>query len=314
MEFATQDDGVLLYRGNFNDMKCFDLIQEAGITWLRLNVYSSWIARSGYTDLDRVVDEARKRGIHVQMSLVGQPRWDADAGHPDGGVSHIDPSPINYAIFVDQVVKHFQGRVHRYSVWNEPNYPAFLGSAKGRNTADMYAELYKAGYGTIKKIDPKIQVLWGEIAGGQGSFTWVKRALQIGGVKADGFAVHPYQYQIAPSQKKPGDFLQFGHMGELKTWLNSTHLIQTPGGNPVGIYITEFGWFVDGQPRSITEKLRAEWCAESIKIAERLGIKQYLYYTMMHSPPSASWNTGIVQTDGTRDSTYLALKKEVTGK
>jgi hypothetical protein len=310
MELATQDDGVTLYRGNASPTMVYDRMAECGMTWLRLNVYSSWIARSGWDALDQTVNEARARGIHVQMSLVGRPRWDAEAGHPDGGVPHVDPSPMNYAIFVDQVVKHFRDRVHRYSIWNEPNYPAFLASAKGRNTADMYHELYKAGSAAVRAAQPKAEILWGEIAGGAGSFAWTKRALGKGGVQANGFAVHPYQYQLAPDQKKEGDFLQFGHLRELKSFLGDTLLIQTPGHKPCGIYITEFGWFVEGQPRSIPEAQRATWCAQSMRLARNQGVKQFLYYTMMHSPPSASWNTGMVQVDGTPDSTFEAFKRE----
>lgn len=180
MELATQDDGVLLYRGNSNPQFVYDRMAECKMTWLRLNVYSSFVALRGFSDLDRVVDEARARGIHVQMTLSGRPRWEMEGGKPDGGVPHIDPKPLHFAIFVSNVVEHFRDRVHRYSVWNEPNYPAFLGSNKGRNTADMYAELYKAGYDTIRRVQPKAQILWGEIAGAEGSLAWEQAGAQEG--------------------------------------------------------------------------------------------------------------------------------------
>jgi hypothetical protein len=314
MEIAMQDDGVLLYRGNYDAEKCFKQIVDAGVTWLRINVISSWVGRSGYDALDRTVNEARALGIHVQLTIMGRPRWDADAKRDAYGVPHIDPDPAAYAHYCTEVVNHFKDRVHRYSIWNEPNYPAFLGSDKGRNTADLYHDLYKAGSAAVRAAQPKAQILWGEIAGGQGALAWTKRALGNGGVHADGFAVHPYQYQIAPTQKKAGDFLQFGHLSDLKHFLGTTSLIRTADNKPCGIYITEFGWFAEDRPRSIPEATRAQWCPQTIKIAADLGVKQYLYYTPTHSPPSASWDTGLIKTDGTPDPTYVAFKKAVTGK
>ena len=56
--------------------------------------------------------------------------------------------------------EHFKGRVDRYSIWNEPNYPAWI--SPQRQSPQIYRKLYEAGYKAIKEADPAAQVLIGE--------------------------------------------------------------------------------------------------------------------------------------------------------
>lgn len=306
MELATQDDRLFVIRSQGDAALGYKMCKDLGVTHLRFNVFASQVAVYGWERLDRAVDEARDHGIFSQLTICGRPRWDADAGKPDLGIPHIDPDPDAFGKFVTDTVTHFKGRVNRFSMWNEPNYPAFLQSTKG-DSARLYGALYDRGFRAARLVDPQCAVLWGEIAGAQGSGQWVRRALARGGYKASGFAVHPYQYQIAPNEKKKGDFLQFGHLAELKDYLARTTRIKTMLRKPLPIYITEFGWFCEGEKRGIPEATRAQWAKDSLRLAKRLGVNQFLYYTLCESPDEA-WNTGIAGLDGTPSSTYNAIK------
>jgi hypothetical protein len=73
---------------------------------------------------DRIVSEARARGIHVLLTPTGPgSRW-ATYGRRNG----VDwPSPGHFARFMEAAGAHFRRDVSYWSIWNEPNHPDFLG-------------------------------------------------------------------------------------------------------------------------------------------------------------------------------------------
>ena len=71
-------------------------------------------------------------------------------------------TPRKFGRFVRTVAGHFEGRVDRYSIWNEPNWATWLYPVK--HAASLYRALYLAGYANVKRVDPKAKVLIGELA------------------------------------------------------------------------------------------------------------------------------------------------------
>src|SRR5262249_21782072 len=116
-------------------------------------------AKYDFSKVDALQQEAEARGIKLQLTLTGPaPAW-ATKDHKAGPN---EPDPQKFAAFVRTVAAHFDGRVDRYSIWNEPNLSAWL--APSAKAPKLYAHLYKAGYTAIKTVDPKAQVLFGELA------------------------------------------------------------------------------------------------------------------------------------------------------
>src|SRR4051812_28348035 len=107
------------------------------------------------SDTDDLVRSAQMRGMEVLFTIWGTPPW------ANGGAGGI-PAPTDASDLEDfsyAVASRYSGRypgypfVRFYTVWNEPNLPAFLQpqyDADGRSVApETYARLYRAGYAGI---------------------------------------------------------------------------------------------------------------------------------------------------------------------
>ena len=183
----------------------------------------------------------------------------------------VRPDPKLYANFVRAAAEHFKGRVDRYSIWNEPNYPAWI--APQSESPKLYRALYTAGYDAVKSVDPAAQVLIGETVpyGGTANgkrlglatapLKWLravacvdaqyKRVGNCTPLKADGYAHHPYEFTEAPTAKSfPGaDNAPIQTLGRLRAALDKlarAHALSTPKGKALSIYLTESGYFVTG--------------------------------------------------------------------
>jgi hypothetical protein len=109
--------------------------------------------------IDRAIDTAAAYGMRTQLALAGPaPAYASGTGQVS--IPVWNPDPARYADFARAAAQHFQGRVDRYSIWNEPNYPAWLEPQS--QSPQMYRALYQAGYDAIKSVDPSAQVLIGE--------------------------------------------------------------------------------------------------------------------------------------------------------
>jgi hypothetical protein len=318
MEIAIQDDYVLGGGGRLDVATAYKLAHEMGTTVVRVNVLSSEVAGKGFGRLDTLIDRIRAEGMIPQVTIMGRPKWYV-ANQPDGGCPHIDPHPAKFAQFCTKVVSHFGDKVWRYSIWNEPNHPTFLQCTTGPSYK-LYAQLYQVGFNTIRALNPKAIVLWGEIAGGANSKTWVVDALKEGvrlnkgkPVSTSGIAIHPYQYMIEPLKESTDDAIRFGDLTKFKSWLATTEFVKNSIGHPAPLYITEFGWFNPPHKLSIPDKTRAEWATKAVRHAKNMGVSQFLYFTLTESPNhEGNWDTGIVKMDGTPSLTYQAIKKAVT--
>lgn len=315
LELATQDEGTMLWtdRGGLDADRALELARDMGCSWVRLNIYSSGLHQHGWGPYDDAIDRARAHGLSVQVTLTGQPRWDADK--PDGGVPYRDPTPEQFAKYAGYCVKHLRDRVRRFSLWNEPNHPAFLDVTEG-NAAALYGRLYRTAYDAVRYADADCQILFGELSGREGAQAFLHRAIEAAPTFASGIAIHPYQYLSNPLDPAAGDNLQWGHLPELQAQLATLARLgrlRTRSGKPLPIYITEFGYFCAGEPRGIPEGRRAAYVSSTIRQARRWGLRQYLYYHLVQAP-DANWNSGIVRPDGTPTATYEAIQREFRGQ
>jgi hypothetical protein len=185
---------------------------------------------------DDAIDEAVARGFAVDLTITGI------ASKQYGGADRtgINPDPQQYRSFVSIVANRYRGKVHRYSIWNEPNYLVFLLVADGRTLREMralgrlaadttrtaaarraatqrrkrivrevvlpanarrYRQLFDLGWGAIKAVDPTAQVMAGELSQTD-AFTFLPLMLPKGRtLRADGFALHPYQFTMSPDAR-----------------------------------------------------------------------------------------------------------------
>jgi hypothetical protein len=284
LEFAVNDDGVLLYQRYYPRNTLLSQARSIGATWVRVNFSWSDYASNKFKYLDQLVSDAKKNGFAVHLTLTGTGYYFKGGSKT---ISYFKPSTKKYASWVKTIAKHYKGKVRRYSVWNEPNFPYFLSSKKkpsSSGTPALYCGIYKAGYAAIKSVDRKNKVLWGELAPLRDPLGFMKKAA-CRGTKTDGFAFHPYALnsravgiKSTPAIKKAA-----------KKYLHTKNL-----------YYTEFGYIRAGKPFGKTDAQRAALTVDGFKYAKKQGVKNLTYYILVQPPPAFTFDfdSGIIRADG----------------
>jgi Cellulase (glycosyl hydrolase family 5) len=344
MELALQDDATFLLGGTkVSREKGFKYARQLGVTRLRVNLLWAYtMAPEVYNArrkpaqiqylfdaFDDLVDQAAKNGIRIHLSLTGPaPRW----ARPKASVRQAwyKPNTREFGKFAGVVAEHFQGRVDRYSIWNEPNWKTWLGPLK--NAPGLYRSLYARGYAAIKKADRRAKVLIGETSpyARPGLSTAPldflrkvtcvnKKYKRVGScprLKADGFAHHPYDFRHAPDYQYPGvDNVTIGTLSRLTKALDKLRKVgalRTPNGSRMPLYLTEYGYFATGH-RALPPKIRSRYLQQAYTIAlKNSRVKSQLQYLLV-SPPrnssSAFFNLALLSTSGKRYPQFGALQR-----
>jgi hypothetical protein len=321
MEFALQDDDVFVHQQGFDRDSALEHAVALGATRIRVNVLWDRVLVSGgasnprydFSAIDALQEEAYWRGIDLQLTIAGPaPAW-ATRDHKVGNTA---PDPRKYSAFVRTVVTHFKGKVDRYSLWNEPNWKSWL--SPQNEAPRLYPGLYTSGYRAVKQVDPKAQVLIGELApnGGGKAIAPLKflREMFKGAkpMKADGFALHPYQLTSAPNfvdARKPDD-VSIGTLPRLTTALDALYKsrkLTTSSGRKLNVYLTEFGYLTAGSRKQPQSRI-ANWLVAAIEVARRnTRVKQLLQYQLIDPPKTALWHSALLTRKGSPQPAYKAL-------
>jgi hypothetical protein len=336
MELAVQDDDVFVSGSLKARERALAAAEKLGVQRIRVNVLWARVLNSNprarkapkvasynFTAIDRLRQEATLRHIKLQLTIAGPaPAW-ATGNHRVGNTW---PSPGRFAVFARTVAEHFKGQVDRYSIWNEPNWDTWLGPVA--HAAGIYRNLYIAGYAAIKKADPRAKVLIGELQpyaekhsiaplrflrGVTCSAADYTAAKRCAGLRADGLALHPYQFTVAPSLPFGGpDDAPIGSLRNMTRALNKLarrHALTTPTGNHLSLYLTEFGYLTKGS-RAQPAARRAAWLTAAYRIARRNPrVKELLQYQLVDGPPRALWHSALMTRRGVPQAPFRALAR-----
>jgi Cellulase (glycosyl hydrolase family 5) len=221
---------------------------------------------------DPVLAEAQRLHWQVLLTVTAPvPRW-ATSNHKAPYIT--SPNAQDFEQFMTAVARHYGSEVSLYSIWNEPNHPAYLLPQWNSNgtpaSPRIYRGLYQAGYAGLKAAGlAHPPVLMGETApfgydtvnvrreGGLHDVAPLaflrgvlclnakyKKASSCGSLQTTGFADHAYTLPAGPYYKPSGrgeaDDVTIGALSRLTGALDkaaNAHAI--PAGVP--IYLTEFG-------------------------------------------------------------------------
>ena len=343
MEVAVQDDATFVAGDTFGPDAAFSRARQVGASRIRIlmNWHQAVARRRGqrvrfnWRPYDRAVNEARARGFRVQMTLTGTPSYVPNGDHY---LSYRRPQPRRLARFARSAAAHFRGRVDRYAIWNEPNSAVFLspgGSCRARTCAReagaRYRALYLAGYGAIKSQDPAAQVLIGETTANRlpgrvvGPLAFLREiacrrpdgapSRPCPALTADGYAHHPYQFRTAPGTAvaEHPDEVGLSSLPRLHATLvglQSAGALRARDGAPLGVFVTEFGYFKPGTRRgAVPEGVRARWLPQAFELASRFGfVHQMTYYHLFETRRGVAWNSGIVRRSGNETPSFDALR------
>lgn len=313
LEIAVQDDAAVV--GNLNGRREQALVhgRELGANWLRVNVQYRDIRAGHWAAYDLAVNHAKAYGFHVQLTITGHgERW----------------TKRKYARYVGRVVKHFKGRVERYSLYNEPNCCGSLPKLGDDTLAQTYRKLYLAGYAAAKAKDPFAKVFIGEFSAGNNPLNFLRQVFCLDGtgmlvseqcqtLRADGVAYHPYQFTTNPLKDSPQAPLAVGigsidYLNDVILEAYGARTLQTGDGLKPPIFLTEFGYSSQStgraKKRNLPEWQRARWLPKAFKVAcQTPNVKQMLQY-QLYEQPGVYWNTNILDDQGNPERPYHALK------
>ena len=356
MEILLQDDGIFLFPNNYYDRDFAYLQARAlGVTGLRMNI--QWFmamsaaqaqstVKPGQVDYqwgvwDTAIARARQYGMHVQLALAGDPpAWACGSRRQPYDCDGYKPDVAEFRAFAQAAAAHFGSSVKRYSIWNEPNWYTWISPHK--RSPRLYRELYEAGYEGVKAGYPGAKVLMGELAPrfqeniAIAPLEFLRRMVCVNGkfkrkrsadrkcgpepLKLDGFAHHPYHFEVRPRKLSPvEDDLTMANIDELNVHLAKLKKLGVldPSTKKIKVYLTEHGYMVSGNPdvrprRQIPEYKRKKWVVNAFQIAQSTRrIKGMLYYNLVSAPlgsPSSYFDLGLIQTDGNPRDSYWALR------
>ncbi|MEI8343975.1 MAG: hypothetical protein WCF93_03440 [Candidatus Moraniibacteriota bacterium] len=202
--------GGLIYLGQGDLNRYFELLKSLGVQWVRWDVDWSVVQKDGpsiydWTGADRVAQTAQKYGLNSLGIITYTPKWASDKSCKSD-VKCAPADPGQYGKFAGEVAFRYKDSITYLEIWNEPNYFLAWGV---RPNAGKYAELLKAAYPEIKKLNPSAVVLSGGLAatsnekdGSIGPLAFMKTLYAAGANKYfDAIALHPYTYPASPNYK-----------------------------------------------------------------------------------------------------------------
>jgi hypothetical protein len=349
LEIGLQDDQVFVAQNLLTPQKGYDLAKQLGVSRLRINLGWAGVVGNTANDasiprpvpydwsaVDRAIDQAAANGQRVQLTLLGPvPAW-ASARH--GKPSNFRPNPKLFAQFARAAATHFKGRVDRYSIWNEPNYSSWL--LPHTTAPQQYRDLYQGAYKGIKGVDPTAMVLIGEtspigrtgvsssplqflrqITCSNADYTAARTCTPL---RTDGYAHHPYTLLsgtaygpyfpgLTPDDVTTGSLVRLDQA--LDALQNRGALVNTGGGtnpvrSPLGLYLTEYGFYARGKSAASTlpETQRAAYLRKGFQLALKdPRVKLVVQYLLAPQSPLYSFDTSLVNKQGQPDLAFQAL-------
>jgi hypothetical protein len=264
----------------------YELLEEMGVKWILSTFYWSRIESEkdtfDFLNYDSYVDDAKKQG----KKIVGILGYTADYLYPKGkSKRYISPKNIPLFLrFVEETVRHFQGRVDVWSIWNEPNVFFWKGSDR------EFFELTRLAALKIHEIDQNAYIIGGVFFRSPAGF--IKKMHNSGAIEElDALAFHPYAVNPSGSMKVYDNFIKI--LSEINysgpVWI-------TEVGYPTG------GWY----PSKVSQNNFPSYIVKTITGAAARGARALVWYEMFDSvdPLKTSINSedhfGLINKDFSR--------------
>lgn len=101
-------------------------IKEAGIKWIRIDLYWSNIEREkghfDFSEIDRIVDYSMNNGLSVLGVLSSSPGW----SNNNRGINYPPDNIEDWANFVSIAASRYKDKIRYWNIWNEPNVEKFF--------------------------------------------------------------------------------------------------------------------------------------------------------------------------------------------
>jgi hypothetical protein len=274
--------------------KLLDLIKEAGIGWIRDEVYWSEVEKEKGIfrfppAYDYYLRAAQARGIQVLLILdFGNAAY---LGAEKSGPA-TEAERLAFARYCGEVVKRYKPfGVRNYEIWNEPNASTFW---KPQPNPEDYAKLLEAAYRSCKDADPGATLLGCSTSGTDLNF--IGRVLDAGGGRfMDAVSFHPYCQPLPPEKKLLADISKLNGIAP---------------GKP--LWITEIGYPTYTGAASVDAETQANDLVRAFLLARTSpAVERIFWYDFQNDGEDrdeAEFNFGLVRMDRTPKLAYQACK------
>jgi hypothetical protein len=216
-----------------------DSVKNAGITWVRADFSWTAIQPSSASDwdvtttgIDQTVTLANDSTRHLKiLGVLGYtPGW----ANGNAGFQAPPTDTLAWKEYVRRVVTQYRGKVHAWSVWNEPCTPNFWTGSD----AD-YDRIFRMAAKTIRANDSTAQIVLGELPYGDGACA-SRTDLDQETEQAQWLAT---RLNNASATATPVDVIavhMYGLSSDLTNAMVRLHTrLQTAGWGPVPVWLTE---------------------------------------------------------------------------
>jgi len=188
--------------------KVMQMTKGMGFNWVKQQiewkVFEASPGEIGWSEMDRLVNEAAANGVNMMFSVVNAPNW-ARGGAGDLSVGGPPADPATFANFLGAMAGKYCGTsLKAIEVWNEQN----LHYEWGNMTIDpaAYMNLLKPAYRSIKAACPSMTVVSGALTPTGAPAPWAMddiaylEGMYQNGLRdyADAIGSHPSGYNVPP--------------------------------------------------------------------------------------------------------------------
>ena len=307
----------------------------------------------GWRRVERAVHEVEQAGMKPMVDLAfWAPRWAVRRAVKPAGRQRYIPSVGEFALFARAAARRLSS-VRLWTTWNEPNHPAFLlpqwvrlDGAWTPYSPHLYREMHERAYDAIKSVNADNRVLLGGLASidrahpgettGMPPLLFLRELACVDErlqplrrpecrdfrpLRADGFAIHPYQFTTPPDARRGGpDSVTMANLSDLSDLLARLHDRGRIESRP-RVYITEYGYETNPPDpfRGVPLDKQLLWMNQATAMAhERPDVAMFAQFLLRDigpvpgAPPRSrtrwrGYQTGLLFSDGRPKPSLLAF-------
>ncbi len=289
--------------------------KSLNVGWIKLQ--ASWKALEPSRDqlggefskLQAHVNEARKNGYRVMLSIAKAPDWARSTTQADGPPD--DPNDL--AKFISLMLAQIGPNISAIEVWNEPNLKReWMGSLPF--TGEGYMSLFKPAYTAIRSYSPSITIISAGLAPSDNTDVsvndrdFLRQMYQHGLANFDArVGVHPFGWGNPPDVRCCNavdgqgwdDKQQFFFLDTLADY---RQIMLQYGHRSAKLWSTEFGWgtwdgFAGAAPEGWmtynTTAKQADYNLKAFQIGQALGFVDNMFLWNLNFANTSSVSNGV---------------------
>ena len=322
----------ILWESDTDQGRDLDAIAASGAKWINLDIdwnsiqYDSPTTWRWNVATDRVVLNARARGLNIIGTAAYSPPWARTADCPPGELHCLAANPDDYGRFVaaaaarygsQSPIERLRGTVNVWQIWNEPNHQEF---SMPRPDLDRYTAMLKSAFAAAKAADPNTTIVTGGTAPAPDAadgteyspLTWL-RGIYARNARGwfDAVGHHPYMFPVNPLEAHPWNaFTQTQFLYDV--------MVANGDGNKK-VWGTEMGAPTGTDPEALSEAQQAQWVHDYYlgwNTTFRAFTGPLVWFQLRDSGSNIAdrWqNLGLQRTDNSLKPGYTAYQQLMAG-